>query len=293
MFVQCHVTHERLLQILTTGESMRFEHFSDTPVEALHHAIGSGRAWLGQAVFNVQCLAQLAKLVVARGLALTAGKQPADELFAVVSQNFLHLDRANLVQGLQERSCGSGRLVTLDLNKHPPGGAVNGYKQVPPAGFIGHLGQIFDIDVDERRLVAFEGFVKFNGLFGLDHVEVANALATQATIKTRARGLRAKKLAGDGQQITQGQQQHLSEFDHDLFLRGCGRGLPPLRGVGRVTKAVSAPPLVNGAFTHAITQRKSCSGLGASGHLNTGGGLSACVVMQGNLMTRLPAGLLW
>ena len=66
MVVQSHVTHERLLQILTTGESMGFEHISNAPIEALDHAIGSGRAGLGQAVFNVQCLAQLIKLMVAR-----------------------------------------------------------------------------------------------------------------------------------------------------------------------------------------------------------------------------------
>ena len=238
MVVQGHVTHERLLQILTTGESMRFEHIGNAPIKAFDHAIGSGRAWLGQAMFNVQGLAQLIKLMVPRGLALTAGKQPVGELFAVVSQNFLHLDRTSLVQGVQKRASGSGRLVTLDLNKHPAGGAVNGHKQIAPAGLVGHLGQVFDIDVDEPRLVAFEGFVRLSGLFGLERIEVANAVATQATIKTRARGLRAKKLAGDGQQIIQGQKQRLSEFDHDLFLSGCERGLKPLRGVGRVMEVV-------------------------------------------------------
>ena len=105
------------------------------------------------------------------------------------------------------------------------------------------------------------------GLFGLERIEVANAVATQATIKTRARGLRAKKLAGDGQQIIQGQKQRLSEFDHDLFLSGCERGLKPLRGVGRVMEVVSALPFVDGAFTHTVTQRQSCSGVRAGRHL--------------------------
>ncbi len=88
MVVQSHVTHERLLQIFTTGESMRFERIGNAPIEALKHAIGSGRAWLGQAVFNAQGLAELVKLMIARGLALTAGKQPVGEFFAVVGQNF-------------------------------------------------------------------------------------------------------------------------------------------------------------------------------------------------------------
>jgi hypothetical protein len=71
--------------------------------------------------------------------------------------------------------------------------------------------------------------VRLSRFFGLERIDVVNAVATQATIKTRARGLRAKKFAGDGQQIIQVQQQHLSEFDHDLFLRGCDR----MAGVAR------------------------------------------------------------
>ena len=35
MVAQNHVTHERLLQILTTGESMGFEHIGNAPIKAL------------------------------------------------------------------------------------------------------------------------------------------------------------------------------------------------------------------------------------------------------------------
>lgn len=159
MVVQGHVTRERLLQILTTGESMGFEHIGNAPIEAFDHAIGSGRAWLGQAMFNVQGLAQLIKLMVARGLALSAGKQSIGEPLAVVGQNFLYLDRSSLVQGAQKRASGSSRLVALDLNEHPARGTVNGYKQIAFAVLVGHLGHLFDIDVNEPRLVAFEGLL--------------------------------------------------------------------------------------------------------------------------------------
>ena len=288
MVIQSHISHERALQIFTAGEPVGFEHIGNAPIEALDHPVGSGRAWLGQAVLNVQCLTQLVELVVARGLALSAGKQSVGELLAVVGQNFLHLDRASLVQSVQERASGSGRLVTLDLNKHPARGAVNGYKQIAPAGLVRHLGQVFDINVNEPRLVAFKGFVRRSGLFGLERVEVANAVAAKTPIKARACGLGAKKLAGDGQQIIQGQQQHLSEFDHDLFLCGCERGLQALWSVGCVMKAVSALPFVNGAFTHAITQRQSCSSLRAGRHLRTRCGRGAGIFMQGNHHDKAP-----
>jgi hypothetical protein len=141
MVVHRHVTHERLLQILTTGESMGFAHIGNAPIKAFDHAVGSGRAWLGQTVFNTQVLAQLVKLVVARGLTLTAGKQPVSELLAVVGQDFLHIDRTTLVQGVQQRASSSGRFVALDLNEHPARGAVNGHKQMTPGGLVGHRGR--------------------------------------------------------------------------------------------------------------------------------------------------------
>lgn len=52
--------------------------------------------------------------------------------------------------------------------------------------------------MNKPRLVAFEGFVGLRRFFGLECIEVANAVATQATVQTRASGLVAKKLAGDG-----------------------------------------------------------------------------------------------
>ena len=103
MVVQRQVTHERLIQIFTTGESMGFEHIGNAPSKGFDRAIGSGRAWLGQAMLNVQGLAQLIKLLVARGLTLTAGKQPVGELLAVDGQDFVHIDRTSLVQGIMTR----------------------------------------------------------------------------------------------------------------------------------------------------------------------------------------------
>ena len=267
---------------------MGFEHIGNTSVEALDHAVGSGHAWLGQAMFNVQGLAQLIKLMVARGLTLTAGKQPVGELLAVVGQDFLHLDWASFMQSVQKRASGSRRLMALDLNKHPARGAVNGHKQIAPAGLVGHLRQVFDIDVNKPRLVDLEGFVGLRRFFWFEGVEVAHAVTAKTPIKARASGLRAKKFASDGQQIIQRQKKRLSKFDHDLFLSGCERGLQPLRGVGRVMKALSALPLVDGAFTHAITQRQSCSSLRAGRHLRSDGGRGACVFVQGNHHDKAP-----
>lgn len=68
MVVQGHVTRERLLQILTNGESVCIQHIGNAPIQVLDHAVGVRRPWFGQAVFNIQCLAQLIKHMVAGGL---------------------------------------------------------------------------------------------------------------------------------------------------------------------------------------------------------------------------------
>ena len=111
-------------------------------------------------------------------------------------------------------------------------------------------------------------------------VEVAHAMAAKTPVKARACGLRAKKFAGDGQQIIQGQQQHLSQFDHDLFLCRCERGLKPVRGVRSVMEAVSPLPLVDRALAHPIALGQSCCGVRAGRDFRTNGWRGACVLVQ-------------
>ena len=98
-----------LLHIFSTVKPVRLEHISDKPVKTLDRAIGFGRSGFGQAVFNAPCLAQLIKLVFTRGLTGTRGKEAVRELFAVVGQQFLNVQGARLVQGVEE-SFGGGQL---------------------------------------------------------------------------------------------------------------------------------------------------------------------------------------
>jgi hypothetical protein len=80
--------------------------------------------------------------------------------------------------------------VDLNLHKHPAFGAINSDKQMAPSGLIGHLGQVFDIDLDEARLVAFEGFAGCIGSLGLSSMRLSTAVAAKTPVKTRARRLR-------------------------------------------------------------------------------------------------------
>ena len=71
---------------------MRVQHLAESSIEALLHAVGSWRPGLGQPVVYAQCLAQLVELVLTRGLAAAASKQPVRELFTVVREDGANLE---------------------------------------------------------------------------------------------------------------------------------------------------------------------------------------------------------
>lgn len=71
-------------------------------------------------------LVDLIKLVLARGLARTGGKEPVSELLVVADQQLLYLQWICLVQGIEKGLRTGRRLVFLDRYVHPACGAING-----------------------------------------------------------------------------------------------------------------------------------------------------------------------
>lgn len=225
MVVQSHVAHQGLLQILPTVESMRFEHVGNAPVEALNHAIGSGRSGLGQPVLNAQGLAERVKFMVARGLTFAAGKQPVGQLLAVIGQQLFDLQRTRLVQGAEKSLCTGRRLVLLDRHINPTCGPVNGDKQIAALGLIRHLRQVLHIHVHVPWCVGLEGFVRLQRWLRLQSMQIAHTMAAQATVQARERGLAAEEFTGDAQQVVQRQQQRAAQLDDHALLCGCQGGL--------------------------------------------------------------------
>ena len=80
MVVQTHVTHQRLLQVLAAAEAVCLQDVRYAAIETLHHPVGFGLPGLGQPVLYTERLAQLVKLMVATGLALSGCKEPIREL---------------------------------------------------------------------------------------------------------------------------------------------------------------------------------------------------------------------
>ena len=98
MVVQSHIAQQGLLHVFAAVEPVGLEHIGNAAIESFDHAVGSRGPGLGQSVFYVQLLAQLIELMVAAGLAFSAGKQAVCELLTVVCQQLADPDRAGPVQ---------------------------------------------------------------------------------------------------------------------------------------------------------------------------------------------------
>jgi hypothetical protein len=59
------------------------------------------------------------------------------------------------------------------MQKYPARGAVDGDEQVATRRFVGHLRQVLDVDVNEARLVALEGF--FGGTVSVSAFGITSA----------------------------------------------------------------------------------------------------------------------
>jgi len=279
--VQSHVAHQGLLQILPTVKVMRLEHICNAAVEAFDHAVGSWRSGFGQAVFNVQGLAQLIKLVQTRGLPGTGGKEPIRELFAVVRLQLTDLERTGLVQGAKE-GLGTGRgLVVLYRHEHPARGAVDGHEQVAPLRLISHLRQVLHVHVQVARLVALEALMGLTGRGGFEGIQVAHAMAAQTAVKARAAGFGADELARDGKQVVQRQQQGASQLHDHMLLGGREGGLKMVCGVRAVLNAGALFPLVDSGLGDAKALSQAGGTGAAGGDFCADGGCGARVLVQG------------
>ena len=86
---------------------MRAQDLLDATVEALDHAVGAGRARLGQSVLDAQGFAELIELVFTAGVLGELAEQQVGELFSVVGQDGADVAGRGLGQGGEEGTCRS------------------------------------------------------------------------------------------------------------------------------------------------------------------------------------------
>lgn len=255
--VEPSVAQEGLLEGLAAEEVMAAQHFLDTAVEAFHHAVGLGPTWTGEPMLDAQRGAQLIEGVPPGGCALARGEEAISELLAVVGEDRADAQRAGLGQGGQEGTRRSCALGALELDEHPVRGSVDGHEQVASSILIGHLGQVFHVDVHVARLVRGKGCVRGLARLRLQRLEVAHPVAVSAVTQPRARTIPVDELAHDRQRIIRRQPPRLAQLHRDDLLRRRQGGRQPMRRVRPVFEARAVLPLedAHGGHTVAPSQR--------------------------------------
>ncbi len=137
-------------------------------------------------MLDTQIRAQRIELVLAGGSASAQAEQTVGELFLVIGKNGADADRTGPLQIAQEPAGIGGRFGLVDADEDPTGGAVDGYEQLAPRGFVSHLREILDVHVQITRLVGFEGRMFWSWLPCGQSPQIAHPMPAQAAVQPRA-----------------------------------------------------------------------------------------------------------
>ena len=224
LIVDLDVLKDGLLQALRRVESGGGQHLGDTPIEALDHAVGLGTSGRDEPVLDGVGGADLIEGMAARGLTLAGGAEAIREFLAVVGEQLGDGEGRGGDQACEERAGRGGGLVVQQFDVDPAGRPIDGGKEIAALVLVGHLRQVFDINVHEARRIGFEGLCgRWAGLVlgGAQGLEVGETVPAQAAVEARAGGRGGDEFAGNGQQVIERQQERLAQRHHDGFL---GRG---------------------------------------------------------------------
>ena len=202
MIIQSNLAGQGLFQVGGGLEARGRQHLADAAIAALDPAVSLRMTRLDEPVFD--------PVVIADAIAaMTPGRIAFARSAAAIRQDGLAFERRFIDQTLEKSGGIFGGFLVQDLHVNPPGGAINGDKQIAMRGFVRQLRPILDIGVNETRLIILKGFKRLVValLLGAQGLEISNALATPATLQARARHVRLEKLAGDRQQVVQREQQ--------------------------------------------------------------------------------------
>lgn len=249
MVVEPGIPEQSGFQVLSAVVAARGEYLGDPAIEAFDHAVGLWRSGFGQTVLNAERFAQPVELMTPRRLAILGAKQSIRELLAVVRQQPGDLDRAGLVQRVQEGASGSRRLVGLEGDVDPAGRTVYGDEEIAPGRLVGHLRQILDVHVQVAGFVGFEGLVRRSRQ--CLHRQARNSMTSQQTAQRRATGCFVDEFVGNDQQVIQRQPQGLAQGDNNGLLRRGEGGLQVMGRVRTVFHAVTILPAPDGVFRDA------------------------------------------
>jgi hypothetical protein len=100
------------------------------------------------------------------------------------------------------------RFRGVDADEDPSRGAVDRDEEIPAAFFVGHLRQVFHVEVEIAGLIGLERFVRRLLSLRLKLTKISRPMSSQAAVKPGARDVRVHKLPHHGEQIVERQQKH-------------------------------------------------------------------------------------
>ena len=165
------------------------------------------------AVFDTHGGADFIEGVLATGLPVLCC-EAVGELRTVVSQQFDDPDRRGQLEPAQEVDAAFVCHVTVDMQEHPTRGAVDGNEQIAARGFVWHLRQVFDVDVNKAGFVVLEGLLgrdRFSLGLGNDVFQAGHAFAFEQTRNARAGDVGIDVLPGNVQQVVERQIEGLAQ----------------------------------------------------------------------------------
>lgn len=147
------------IPILPRVEPMRIQYVTHAAIETLHHAVGLRPVRRDQAMFDAMPVTEPIHPVPAAGLTLTARGEAIGKGLPVICQQDPDPERCPLTNVLQKGIgilCG---LMLANLQVDPARRAVDRHEEIALVVFIGHLGQMLDVDMDIARLIGLEGLM--------------------------------------------------------------------------------------------------------------------------------------
>lgn len=237
-------------EILIVVEVMGLQDLADAPVEAFRPPIGLRVAGRAQAVFDASVGASVVENLFAGGAAV-AVEAAVGEFGPVVGEACLDSARRGLEEGLG----GTAGAVLLQRHKDPSRGAVDGDEEVL-SRFAAHRGAVFDINVEEARLIRLEGVHRRRLRGESSGVAVRDTLAAPAAIHPRAGHRRVKELPDHCEKVVPREPEALPPVDDDGFLGWGQSGLQPMRSKGGILHRIPPPPLLHGGTGQMLPPRQ-------------------------------------
>jgi hypothetical protein len=175
----------------------------DPAIEAFDHTIGLRVHRRGQAMLDTEVDAEAVEIVVAGGPPAAKSEQTIGELLAVVGEHTGDRHRRGAFQIAQKTAGVGSSLGWVNAHEDPSRGAVDGHEQIPAAALVGHLRQVFHVDMQVARLVGLEGPVCRPWQSRLQGAQVAHAMPAQAAVQPGTRNMRVQELPHHRQQVIQ------------------------------------------------------------------------------------------